>query len=514
MNIDVYLLDENLNRKHLIDTYESLLWVERYNDIGDCELMIDASIENMIKLGESTYISQENSDMVCRIEKIELTTDKENGNYLIVTGYDIKKILNQRIIWKQTNFNGFVEDYIRKLINDNIINPSDSNRKINNFILDEKIGFTEKINQQATYDNLGDKTQEICKQYNWGDKITVNDNRQFVFSLYKGTDRSKYVIFSNDYENVVSSDYLEDSTNIKTIALVAGEGEGVDRVTDTIGDAGKGINRYELYVDARNLSKNIEYNELTTTYPNGKEVKVDGVTYYQVDDVNIAILDIDSSSVKATLTDTIYKQALRSKGEESLTGYKEVKSFKGAVEPTQTFIYKKDYFLGDIVTVENEYGIISTPRIVEIIETFDTNGYSVEPKFEYSETKEPEIASAYILTEDNECLATETGELLELEVIDSVITTSSESNEFSSKKISELEEVEEFDDSCCIPVVSFEKTKKLYYSILKEKLRNELGISKIPTKISDLTNDSKFVDEKFVNEAIKKNITDVLGGSY
>ena len=170
--------------------------------------------------------------------------------------------------------------------------------------------------------------------------------------------------------------------------------------------------------------------------------------------------------------------------------------------------------MGDIVTVENEYGIISTPRIVEIIETFDTNGYSVEPKFEYSETKEPEIASAYILTEDNECLATETGELLELEVIDSVITTSSESNEFSSKKISELEEVEEFDDSCCIPVVSFEKTKKLYYSILKEKLRNELGISKIPTKISDLTNDSKFVDEKFVNEAIKKNITDVLGGSY
>lgn len=41
--------------------------------------------------------------------------------------------------------------------------------------------------------------------------------------------------------------------------------------------------------------------------------------------------------------------------------------------------------LGDIVTVQNEYGITMNARITEVIETFDENGYSVSPKFEYEE---------------------------------------------------------------------------------------------------------------------------------
>lgn len=36
----------------------------------------------------------------------------------------------------------------------------------------------------------------------------------------------------------------------------------------------------------------------------------------------------------------------------------------------------------------------------------------------------------------------------------------------------------------------------------------------IPTKTSDLVNDSGFVTESYVNQAISTAITDVLGGSY
>ena len=67
-----------------------------------------------------------------------------------------------------------------------------------------------------------------------------------------------------------------------------------------------------------------------------------------------------------------------------MTNYKETKNFEGSINPEQTFIYKKDYNLGDLVTVENEYGISEEPRIVEIVETNDNNGYFVEPKFEYT----------------------------------------------------------------------------------------------------------------------------------
>ena len=53
------------------------------------------------------------------------------------------------------------------------------------------------------------------------------------------------------------------------------------------------------------------------------------------------------------------------------------------VIPNVNFIYKTDYNLGDIVTIRNEYGFSVPARIVEVVEAFDENGYSIEPKFEY-----------------------------------------------------------------------------------------------------------------------------------
>ena len=63
--------------------------------------------------------------------------------------------------------------------------------------------------------------------------------------------------------------------------------------------------------------------------------------------------------------------------------YGEKITFAGTVEPDVTFEYKTDYFLGDIVTVQNSYGVTVPVRIVEIIEVNDDNGYSLQPKFEY-----------------------------------------------------------------------------------------------------------------------------------
>lgn len=45
--IDVYILDGNLNQIGIIDTYVSLLWVNRYASEGDCELYVEATNENL-----------------------------------------------------------------------------------------------------------------------------------------------------------------------------------------------------------------------------------------------------------------------------------------------------------------------------------------------------------------------------------------------------------------------------------------------------------------------------------
>lgn len=379
---ELYLLDEELNKKHIIDTYSSVIWTPRYNTLGDCELVIQASQDNFKKIKECRYISRDDDEMVCEIKKIEIQTDEENGDQIIVTGIDVKDILNKRIVMNQTNFNGLVEDYIRMLITDAFINPKDPNRKISNFVLADKQGFTETIREQVTYDYIGDKVQELCQQFGWGYKVTVK-NGNFVFSLYKGKDRSQYITFSQNYDNISTTDYQEDNSNIKNVALIAGEGEGVDRKTTTIG-SGEGINRNELYVDARDVSSTIDYDELLNNYPNGIEKVINNVIYYQVNGTNIAILTKDEkgevSEVK--LCDNIYTENLKSVGNEKMAEYVSVTSFTGDIIVGINYKYKEDYNLGDIVNILNEYGMSVNARITEIIESRDDNGYTMEPTFE------------------------------------------------------------------------------------------------------------------------------------
>ena len=379
---EFYLLDNELNKKYIIDTYSSAIWAKRYNDIGDCELVISASTENFRKIKECKYIARNDDDMVCKIKKVELQTDEENGDQLILTGNDITDILNQRIVIKQTNFNGLVEDYIRTLINDSIIKPTNADRKIKNFVLSNKKGFSETIREQVTYDNVGDKIQKLCKQYGWGYKVTVN-NGNFIFALYKGNDISSYITFSHNYDNISTTDYSKDDSNIKNIALVAGEGEGVARKTITIGN-GIGIDRHELYVDARDVSSEIDYDELITNYPNGQQKVINNVIYYQVNGSNIAILTKNDAGeiTNVQLCNNIYMENLKNTGYEKMSEYASITSFAGEIIVGMSYKYKEDYNLGDIVNIVNEYGISINVRISEVIENQDDNGYTMEPTFE------------------------------------------------------------------------------------------------------------------------------------
>lgn len=432
---EVYVLNRNLERIGVVDNYTSLIWANRYSDIGDCELYVYATVELLNILKKNHYLVREDDDMVCRIETIEIDTDVENGNYLIVTGYDCKKILNQRVIWGQANADGNVEDYIRDIVYKSLVNPALPERAIRNsdgrqnFLLGTKAGFTEVTTEQTSYKQVGEKVQEFCKLYNWGYKVIV-DNGNFYFSLYKGADRSDSVIFSNDFENLISTKYREDSSSLGNVALVAGEGTGSNRSRNVSGYA-ESLDRYEIYVDARDISRTITWGdlikmypttdkggrghiyiaesqqefsymmnildvqivddnqlaELQAAYPGGQVFKKDGIKYYRVYNVIIADLTSDSPTENdsVTLRDVIYSVYLLNRGYDKLAEYGTIVLFEGSVEPDVTFVYKQDYFLGDLVTVENEYGISRKARIVEVVETNDENGYNIEPKFEYIE---------------------------------------------------------------------------------------------------------------------------------
>ena len=187
------------------------------------------------------------------LSDLQITSDTEDGNHVTVTGRSLESILDRRIVWGQKLLSGNLQNGIKTLLNENVISPSDSNRKIPNFIFKESIdpAITKlKLEAQYTGDNLYDVIQKICEEQGIGFKITLNDKKQFVFELYAGFDRSydqtenPYVIFSPKFENIINSNYIESKASLKTVTLVGGEGEGAGRRYTTVG-GGSGLNRRE-----------------------------------------------------------------------------------------------------------------------------------------------------------------------------------------------------------------------------------------------------------------------------
>lgn len=346
--MELYILNDDFEIIKYLNDYISLEWVRRYFDVGDFVLSTIAKMENMSALLHGSYVAREDCDCIMVIETIPaLKTSAAESNTITVSGRSIESILDRRIIWKQTTSKASetAEAFIRRLITENCINPTDTKRKIPRLKLGALKGYTETIDKQVTGDNLLTVIKEICVSYGYGFKIRIDEEGNLVFDLYKGIDRSynqtenPYVTFSNNFDNLANTEYSYDKSNYKNVALIGGEGEGTERKYRTVGDA-QGLNRYELFVDAKDISSN-----------NG-EIKL-----------------------------AEYNKLLDERGYEKLEEQQITEEFTGEVEATRMYRYKEHYDLGDIVQVENEYEISASPRILEVIESQNENGYRVVPTF-------------------------------------------------------------------------------------------------------------------------------------
>lgn len=355
--MNIYVLNESFEIVGIIDEYISCIWTTRYFTYGDFELYVSADEELLDLLQTNRYLVRENDideagyHNVMIVRNREITTDAEDGDHLIVTGYSLKSIINRRIIPNQTVLSGEVVSCIQQLINENIINPDNNSRKVNNFILgNNTIINTYTMKQQITGKNLGEAITDICTTYGYGYDIHIKDGN-FVFSIYEGTDRSydqavnPYVVISSQYDNLLSSDYQVKMDDFANVAVVAGEGEGTARKKVTVGTA-QGLERYEVWVDSRNTSTN------------------DG-----------------------EITEEEYDELLTEEGVEKLSELQPTTSFSGEIDSTINYVFNQDYFLGDIVQVENDYGIRAKTRIIEIIESDSETGYEIIPTFSEMEVQ-------------------------------------------------------------------------------------------------------------------------------
>ena len=82
----LYVLNQDFEVIRYLDSFTSLEWVNRYYDTGDFVLVVPASAENVSDLRHRHYLVREDDEMIALIERIEIITDAEDGDYLRASG--------------------------------------------------------------------------------------------------------------------------------------------------------------------------------------------------------------------------------------------------------------------------------------------------------------------------------------------------------------------------------------------------------------------------------------------
>lgn len=384
--MEALILNRSYQTQCIVDSFNSFIWTDRYNEPGDFELYFPVSSPAFEFAVENYYVWENHSDRLMIIESISIATDPEEGAHVTLEGRSLESLLERRVVAYRTIINGNLQDGIERLLNENAINPSESVRKIPGlrFIRssDPKItALTCDLNLLG--ENLLEVVESQCQLHDLGFKVIFNEaNQTLDFTLYYGEDRSynqtknPFVAFSPQFDNLLSSNYLKTSKNLKTAAVVAGDAnyEYGQEVVDVTGKPElTGMDRREMYVDGSSV-------ELPNPTVNEESIRSRLEALGKSEDYIQAQIDKAKAEAAEQLAPE-YRNQLSQLGIEELSQTYVTEAFEGEVDGLRQYKYGVDYTIGDVVQVMDEYGREASSRITEIVRSHDLTGEIMTPTF-------------------------------------------------------------------------------------------------------------------------------------
>lgn len=349
--MEVYVLDSLLRRSEVVDKFESLIWTERFADLGDFELDLKSTLEARSQFTTGTRLAINNSYRVMTVETVEDTTDSEGKQLLKVKGRSLEALLQDRVVkntlsdlttepnWVFTDTPGNIaRTMFDHICRDGVL---DLNDKIpflmpGTIFSEDTLPETEtEIRWEQLPDSLFNAIKTLADLYDLGFRLVRNfDMSQLYFDIYSGNDRTTRqttlppVIFS------VSLDNLQDTTEFSTI-------ENSKNVAYVFSPAGFAV------VYGENVDPDIEGFD--------RRVLV----------INASDITADNPDVEAALTQ---------RGTEELSKRRMQTLFDGELNQYAEYKYGVDYQLGDLVELRNKDGIITYKRVTEQIFVCDSTG--------------------------------------------------------------------------------------------------------------------------------------------
>lgn len=361
--MDFFVRNSKFEILAVLDQFVSAIWTRRYYSCGDFEMKLPATTQLVALLQPGVFITRADDTTVMCIEKMIIETDTENGNFLTISGRSAEALLERRVLLApfivqsttveiQSAFTNLLQ-----LCFDASKNAARPHRVADEIhfgvaVESEKakvsllgaLGidyYKRDSNSGSLYDILTSVLEiaELGLRF----KIQAVGNRQKLCpKLYAGEDRTESVIFSPAYSNLVNSSYEKDISNVRTHCLCYGETDGL--ITQ------------RLYCYRAGVS--------ASTQPTGLDCR------------ETVIKGDDQGDYGATQwAGMLYLQGCAEVAELSSIST----AFSGEITTDIQYQYRKDWDLGDIVHVENEFGIAGTARVLAVSEKWDVSGTSIVP---------------------------------------------------------------------------------------------------------------------------------------
>lgn len=358
----------------VLDVAKSIIWEAEYYSAGKFEVYTPLTEQALNLLQMGYYFTRRNEENAAIIETIQYTDSAQDGAMMLVSGRMAKSILDRRLVYQlngnqitPVQISGNVATAVQSVVRAHAGQGANAARTMG-VIIGSAGGITKQItsstsgdsSRQSSYQNLLTFTDTVLQEYACGALIRINDQQQLIYDCYEGQDRSvgntagnTPVIFSQDFENLLTAEYTEDTTNLRNFALIGGEGEGLARFYTTFDqDGATGFQRREVFVNASSINRKYK--------PEGSETEQEYTTAQ-------------------------YTTLLTGQAQTKLKEFIITKTFTGEINLTQSpYKYGKnaDFWLGDIVTVQdNKLGLYTNVRILKATEVQDVKGYLLSVKY-------------------------------------------------------------------------------------------------------------------------------------
>lgn len=347
--ISIRFFNKDLEFIGEIDNFKSTVYVRRWETFGTFEIHLE---EDRPELFVEGYYIMLNNDAY-RSGIIQYYKNDSDGyepksqKDIVIKGYSLLYLLYWRITVPPATNNGYriwnnkpIEDIMYDLVNENAVNPSDSKRKIPQLTMGTSQHRGGKLTFQTRLKYLTDDLYTLSRQSGLGVSIKLDAARKrFVFEVLEGRDCTYGIenphsyIFSKANNKVNKRTYTYSTIGAKNMAYIGGQGDGDDREIVTLHDELAGLERKEMFVDARDI-------------PEG-----------QTDN----LLDRGNTKLEAT---------------------KEVVSYEF---DASTEDYGMLWDLGDTATFVDESGFIEDNRITEVREAYEGSVLRIDPVFGHTE---------------------------------------------------------------------------------------------------------------------------------